>query len=89
MGQALTSPDKLGRCLDHLLQVVEQEQHLALADVLRKTVLAPRVWAIVSVTSAGLAQRGQPDPEDARLVRGTSVAAASMASRVLPVPPGP
>ena len=29
---------------------------------------APSVWAIVSVTSVGVAQGGEPDPEDARLV---------------------
>ena len=37
----------------------------------------------------GVAQRGEPDPEDAALYAGTSVDAASSASRVLPVPPGP
>ena len=51
--------------------------------------LAPSVWAIVSVDERRVAERGQPDPEDARLVLGTSVGGGLIASRVFPVPPGP
>ena len=38
-GQRLDQPAQLGRGLDHLLEVVEQEQQLALADVLGQAVL--------------------------------------------------
>ena len=50
----------------------------------------PSVWAIVSRHERGVAERGEADPEDARLVRRERAsAAASSASRVLPEPPGP
>ena len=60
LGQASTSAGELGRGLDHLLQVVEEEQHLALADVLGETVLGPSVCAIVSATSAGSRRAASP-----------------------------
>ena len=34
----LHKPGQFRRCLDHLLQVVEKEEHLPLADVLGQTV---------------------------------------------------
>ena len=50
---------------------------------------APRVWAIVSVTSAGSRRAASPTQKTPALYSGTSVEAASSASRVLPEPPGP
>ena len=38
LGQACDEPRELGRSLDHLLQVVEEKEHLALADVLGEPV---------------------------------------------------
>ena len=51
--------------------------------------LAPSVCAIVSVTSAGSRSVASPTQKTPALYSGTSSAAASIASRVLPVPPGP
>ena len=85
----MSSCREIGRCLDHLLEVVEQEQHLALADVLGQAVLGTERLRDRLRDERRIAQRGQADPEDARLVLGDERAAASMASRVLPVPPGP
>ena len=78
-----------GRCLDHLLEVVEQKQQLALADVLGEVVLRPRVWATVSATRAGSRRAASPTQNTPALYSGTSSAAASIASLVLPEPPGP
>ena len=50
---------------------------------------APSVCAIVSHDERRVAKRGEPDPEHAGLELGTSSAAASIASRVFPEPPGP
>ena len=50
---------------------------------------APSVWEIVSVTSAGSRSEASPTQKTPALYSGTSVAAASSASRVLPEPPGP
>jgi hypothetical protein len=51
--------------------------------------VAPRVWATVSTTSAGSRRSASGTQKAPALKRGTSSAAASIASRVLPVPPGP
>ena len=81
---------ELGRGVHHLLEVVEQEQHPALADVLGEAVLGAERLRDRLGDQRRIAQRRQRDPEDAgREVAGTSSAAASIASRVLPVPPGP
>ena len=54
------------RCrLDHLLEVVEQQQELALADVLREAVLRPERLRDRLGHERRVAQRGQADPEDA------------------------
>ena len=45
LGQACSERRELGRGLDHLLQVVEEEEHLPLADVLGEAVLALRASA--------------------------------------------
>ena len=61
---------QLGRRLDHLLEVVEQEQELALADVLGEAVLGAERLGDRLGDEGGIAQGGEADPEDARLVRG-------------------
>ncbi len=61
---------ELGRRLDHLLQVVEQEEQLALADVLGKPVLGAERLRDGLRDECGVAQGGEPGPEDASLVRG-------------------
>ncbi len=61
---------ELGRGLDHLLQVVEQEQQLPLADVLGKAVLGAERLGDRLRDERRIAERGEPDPEDARLVLG-------------------
>ena len=50
---------------------------------------APRVCAIVSVTSDGSRSEARPTQKTPALYKGTSSAAASRARRVLPEPPGP
>ena len=61
---------RAGRRLDHLLEVVEQQQELALADVLGEAVLRPERLRDRLRHERGVAQRGQADPEDARLECG-------------------
>ena len=51
--------------------------------------LAPSVCATVSTTSAGSRSGARPTQKTPALNSGTSSAAASIASRVFPVPPGP
>ena len=80
---------ELGRCLDHLLEVVEHEQQLPLADVLGEAVLGAERLGDRLRDERGVAERREADPEDARLEARDELAAASIASRVLPVPPGP
>ena len=59
---------ELGRRLDHLLQVVEEQEHLPLTDVLGKTVPGPERLGDRLCDKGWVAQGGEPDPEDARLV---------------------
>ena len=81
---------ELGRGLDDLLEVVEQEQQLALADVLGEAVLgAERLRDRLGRRAPGRAARTEPTQKTPALNAGTSSAAASIASRVLPEPPGP
>ena len=61
--------DELGRGLDHLLEVVEEEQQLPLADVLGEAVPGAERLRDRLGDERGVAQRGEPDPEDAGLVR--------------------
>ena len=70
LGQALQECRELGCSLDHLLEVVEQEQELALADVLGEAVLRAEGLRDRLGDERRVAQRGEPDPEDACLVRG-------------------
>jgi len=60
--------DKVGqcrRCLDHLLQVVEDEQHLPLADVLRQPVARTDTAPDRLGHETRIAQRSEAHPEDA------------------------
>ena len=59
-----------GRCLDHLLEVVEQKQQLALADVLGEVVLRPQGLGDRLGDEGRIAQGSQPDPEHPGLVLG-------------------
>ena len=61
---------ELGRRLDHLLEVVEEEQHLPLADVVGQVVLGAERLGDRLGHERGIAERGQPDPEDAGLELG-------------------
>ena len=68
LGQALEERRELGRCLDHLLEVVEEEQQLSLADVRRETILGAERLGDRLDDERGIAERGETDPEDACLV---------------------
>jgi hypothetical protein len=56
---------ELGRALDHLLHVVEEEQQLALGHVLGEAVLRAERLRDRPHDERRLVQRGEPDPEDA------------------------
>ena len=89
VGTRLDQLRELRRRVDDLLQVVQQQQQLPLADVRGQLSFAPSVCAIVSATSAGSRSEASPTQNTPALNSGTSSAAASIASRVFPVPPGP
>ena len=90
LGQALEERGELGRRLDHLLEVVEEQEQLALADVLGEAVLGAERLRDRLRDERGVAQRGEPDPEDACLVLGDERRAPPRARAAsCPVPPGP
>ena len=66
----MRSPDERGRGLDHLFEVVEQQQHLPLADVFGKAVLGAERLGDRLRDERGISERGQTHPEDTRLVLG-------------------
>ena len=68
LGQPWRREESSGAASDHLLQVVEEEQHLPLADVLGEAVLCAEGLGDRLRDERGVAQGGEPDPEDARLV---------------------
>ena len=70
MGQRLEQRAELWRRLDHLLEVVEQEQQLTLADVLDEAVLCAERPCNRLRDECRIAERGEPDPEDAGLELG-------------------
>ena len=80
---------RLGRSLDHLLQVVEQEQHLAFADVLGEAVLGTQRLRDRLGTNEGSRTAARPTQNTPALYSGRASAAASIASRVFPEPRGP
>jgi hypothetical protein len=61
---------ELGRGLDHLLEIVEQEQHLPFADVLGEPVLGTEGLRDRLRDEGRVPERREPDPEDARLELG-------------------
>ena len=68
VGAALEQSRKLGSGLGHLLQVVEEEEHLPLADVLGEPVLGAQGLRDRLGDESGIAQGGEPNPEDACFV---------------------
>jgi hypothetical protein len=58
---------ELRRGIDHLLEVVEEQQELPLADVLQEPVLRPERLRDLVRDQYRVAERRQADPEDARL----------------------
>ena len=58
---------ELRRCVDHLLEVVDDEQQLPLADVLGEAVPRAERARDRLRDERGVAERGEADPEDARL----------------------
>ena len=81
---------QLGRRLDHLLQVVEQQEQLAFADVLGEAVLRSQRLGNRLADQRRVAQRGEADPEDACLV-GRDKRCRRLDARVAssPTRPGP
>ena len=69
-GQRSSRSAELRRRFDHLLEVVEQQQQLALADVLGEAVLRPQRLRDRLGHQRRLAQRDKRDPEDAGRERG-------------------
>ena len=61
---------ELGRRLHHLLEVVEQQQQLALADVLGQFLLGAERLCDLLGHDGRVAQPREADPEDARLEGG-------------------
>jgi hypothetical protein len=81
----------LGRGRDHVLAVVEHDEHLAVADQLGQP---GRVRELERGGDRGadagrIADGRQLDQATAELRSADSARAASNASRVLPTPPGP
>ena len=69
-GQALSKRGELRRCVDHLLEVVNDEQQLPLADVLGEAVAGAEGARNRLCDERRVAKRGEADPEDARLEGG-------------------
>ena len=65
VGAVLEQRAELRRRLDDLLEVVEQQEEVALGDVLCKALLRPERLCDRLCDERRLAQRGEPDPEDA------------------------
>ena len=70
MGQAGKDRRDLRGDLDHLLEVVEQEQHLPFSDVLGEAVRRPDGLGDRRRHERGVAERGETDPEGPCLVGG-------------------
>ena len=65
-GHASTRAASSGAALDHLLEVVEDEQHLALADVVGEAVLGAERLPIVGEHERRVADRRQARPRTRR-----------------------
>ncbi len=70
VGAALDERRELRCRLDHLLQVVEKQQQLPLADVLGEPVRGAERLRDRLGDECRIAERGKADPEDTRLVLG-------------------
>jgi hypothetical protein len=70
VGTGLHEPRQRRRSLDHLLQVVEEQEHLPVGDVRGEPVACAERLGDRLPDERRLANAGEPDPEDARLVRG-------------------
>ena len=68
VGAGAEESRKLGRCLDHLLEVVEEEEHLPFSDVGGERLLGAERLGDGLGHERGIAERGKPDPEDACFV---------------------
>jgi hypothetical protein len=68
IGAGREESGKLWSRLDHVLQVVEQEEHLPLGDVLGEPVLGAERLGDLLGHEGWIAKGGEPDPEDAGLV---------------------
>ena len=88
-GAALEEGRELGRRLDDLLEVVEEEAELALADVLGETVLGAEGLGDRLGDESGVAEGGEPDPEDACLVLGDERCGRLQCEPRLPCAAGP
>ena len=75
---------ELGRSLDHLLQVVEKEEHLPLADVRGESVPRSERLRDRLRHERGLAEGGESDPEDTRLVRRDELGRSFQSEASLP-----
>ncbi len=90
LGQAREERGELGCGLDHLLEVVEQEEQLPLGDVGGEAVLgAERLGDRLGDEGVDRAGRRARPRRRLPCTRARASSAASSASRVLPVPPGP
>jgi hypothetical protein len=78
-----------GSRLDHLLEVVEQNQHPSVADVLGKRAVPPEGVRGGAKNELRIAECRQGNPPDAVWIGVGGEPAACSAKRVLPVPPGP
>ena len=90
LAQARSRGDSSGAAVNDLLEVVEQEQELALADMRSELLLgAERLCHRLKRRGRDLEER-RDRPRKRRFgIRGRASPADSSASRVLPAPPGP
>ena len=97
-GQAASSAGDPRRRLDHLLEVVEHQQEPAFAERggerlgpggMPGASRTPSAWAIAGRTRAGSRSGARSTKTTPSGNAGAAARAASIASRVLPTPPGP
>ena len=81
---------KLGCGLDHLLEVVEEQEQLPFADVLGEAVLRAERLRDRLGDQSGVAERREPDPEDAGAeLRDERSPPPRSPAASCPEPPGP
>ena len=89
LGQACTSPDNAGAASITCSRLSRRSSISRSPMWSARPSFAPSVCAICSVTSEDSRTEARPTQKTPALYEGTRVAAASMARRVLPEPPGP